>query len=347
MLRAAVVGGTGYGAVELIRLIDKHPHLQLNTVISHSQSGTEIEEIYPHLTNLIHITMDEWNIQKLAKIIDVVFFATPPGVSQKLVPECRQHGLQCIDLSGDFRLINPETYETWYAYSAAPQEYLNEATYGLTEIYGDDIKNSKLISNPGCYPTATLLALIPAVKQGWVKMDSIIIDGKSGVSGAGRKVSLATHFSEVNENLKAYKLGAHQHIPEIEQYLQQESKEPNTQVTFSTHLIPMTRGLMCSIYFDLTEKKTTEELINFYTEVYSNHPFIRIRPEGIFPATKEVSGSNYCDIGIHSDPRTGKVTIISVIDNLVKGASGQAIQNLNLMNGWDVRTGLLEIPIYP
>ncbi|MCD8509897.1 MAG: N-acetyl-gamma-glutamyl-phosphate reductase [Bacillus sp. (in: Bacteria)] len=352
MLNAAVVGGTGYGAIELIRLIDKHPNVQLKKVISHSQSGTEIQEVYPHLTQIVETVMSEWSIQNLSKEVDVVFFATPPGVSQKLIPECREHNpsLQCIDLSGDFRLTNPADYETWYGAPASPQQYLEEATYGLTEIYTDKIKTSKLISNPGCYPTATLLALLPAVQQGWVNLSSIIIDGKSGVSGAGRKVSLATHFSEVNESVKAYKLGAHQHIPEIEQFLQRETADPSNspvQVTFSTHLIPMTRGLMCTVYFDLNEPKTTTELINFYTEVYSKHPFVRVRPEGTYPATKEVSGSNYCDLGIHTDPRTGKVTIVSVIDNLVKGASGQAIQNLNVMNGWDVRTGLLEIPIYP
>ncbi|MDG5787492.1 N-acetyl-gamma-glutamyl-phosphate reductase [Evansella sp. AB-P1] len=345
-MKAAVVGGTGYGAIELIRLLDKHPNVQLQSIVSHSQSGTEIHEVYPHLTHLIHQTMDEWNIQHLHENIDVVFFATPAGVSQRLIPQCREHGIQCIDLSGDFRLTNQEVYETWYGTSSAPKEYLEEATYGLPEIYAEQIKQSKLIANPGCYPTATLLALLPIVKEGWVNVNSIIIDGKSGVSGAGRKVSLNTLFSEVNESVKAYKLGAHQHIPEIEQFIEKESNE-EAKVTFSTHLMPMTRGLMCSIYLDLKEPKTTEELINFYTEVYSNHPFVRVRQEGVFPATKEVSGSNYCDIGIHADARTGKVTIISVIDNLVKGAAGQAIQNLNLMNGLDVRTGLTEIPMYP
>ncbi|ADU32432.1 N-acetyl-gamma-glutamyl-phosphate reductase [Evansella cellulosilytica] len=346
MVNVAVVGGTGYGAVELIRLLNKHPHVHLKSIISHSQSGTEIKEVYPHLTNIINVQMNEWNIQGLSSDVDVVFFATPPGVSQKLVPECRKNNIACIDLSGDFRLTSQEVYETWYGTSAASEDYLQEATYGLTELYEQEIMNSKLISNPGCYPTATLLALLPIVKKGWVNVESIIIDGKSGVSGAGRKVGLGTLYSEINENLKAYKLGEHQHIPEIEQFIQKESGQ-ETQVTFTTHLIPMTRGLMCTIYVDLNEEKTTEELINFYTDVYSQHPFVRVRQEGIYPATKEVSGSNYCDIGIHADARTGKVTIVSVIDNLVKGAAGQAIQNLNVMNGWDVTLGLKEIPMYP
>ncbi|MFA9556332.1 N-acetyl-gamma-glutamyl-phosphate reductase [Evansella sp. AB-rgal1] len=347
MIRAAIVGGTGYGAVELIRLLDKHPNVKLQSIISHSQSGTEIREVYPHLTDIINEVMDEWSIHHIEKDVDVVFFATPAGVSQKLAPSCIEKGIQCIDLSGDFRLEKPEVYETWYGGIAPEQAYLEEATYGLTEIYESQIKNSKLIANPGCYPTATLLALLPIVKEGWVKEQSIIIDGKSGVSGAGRKVSLATHYAEINENVKAYKLGAHQHIPEIEQFIQKEANLEDVKVTFTTHLMPMTRGLMCSIYLDLKQPKSTEELINFYTEIYKNHPFVRIRQAGVFPSTKEVSGSNFCDIGIHSDERTGKVTIISVIDNLVKGAAGQAIQNLNLMNGLDVRTGLVDIPMYP
>lgn len=346
MKRVAVVGGTGYGAVELIRLLEKHPHLQLKSVISHSQSGTEIDEVYPHLTNIMNIRMDEWNIQSLANDVDVVFFATPSGVSKNLVPQCIDNGLICIDLSGDFRLHSPEMYEAWYGKEAPPKSYLQTAAYGLTEFYEEEIRNSTLIANPGCYPTASLLALLPAIKEGLVKNDTIVVDGKSGVSGAGRAVSLSTHFSEVNENVKAYKIGKHQHIPEIEQFLSLEGNE-EINISFTTHLIPMTRGIMCTIYFQLTERKTTNELIELYSELYKNKPFVRIRKEGIIPTTKDVLGSNYCDMSLFVDERTNRVTIVSVIDNLVKGAAGQAIQNLNVMQGWDVQAGLDHFPLYP
>lgn len=346
MTRVAIVGGTGYGAVELIRILEKHPKVQITSIISHSQSGTVINEVYPHLTNIMNIQMDEWSIQFLKNYADVVFFATPSGVSSDLVPLCMDEGLKCIDLSGDFRLHSPEKYEMWYEKKAPSENYLEQAAYGLTEIYEDEIKNSSLIANPGCYPTATLLALIPAIKEGLVKKNSIIIDGKSGVSGAGRSVSLNTHFSEINENLKAYKIGNHQHIPEIEQFLSLEGYREET-ITFTTHLIPMTRGIMCTVYFQLTEPQTSNQLIELYSEMYKNKPFVRIRKEGIFPTTKEVLGSNFCDIGLFVDERTDRVTVVSVIDNLVKGAAGQAVQNLNVMQGWDVRIGLEQIPLYP
>lgn len=346
MLQAAIVGGTGYGAVELIRLLQKHPNVQLKSVISHSQSGTEINEVYPHLTDILNIQMDEWNIQKLKNEVDAVFFATPSGVSSKLVPHCIDHGLKCIDLSGDFRLYSQDVYSEWYEKEAPPKQYLKLATYGLTEIYEEEIKNSSFVANPGCYPTATLLGLIPAIKAGLVKTGSIIVDGKSGVSGAGKSLSLNTHFSEINENIKAYKVGKHQHIPEIEQFLTKESDE-EVKISFTTHMIPMTRGIMCTIYFQLTEQKTTSELIELYSELYKNKPFVRIRKEGAIPTTKEVLGSNFCDIGLFVDERTNRCTVISVIDNLVKGAAGQAIQNLNVMYGWDEQTGLRHIPLYP
>ncbi|SDZ23336.1 N-acetyl-gamma-glutamyl-phosphate reductase [Evansella caseinilytica] len=350
-MKTAVVGGTGYGAVELIRLLDKHPMVQLESIVSHSQSGTEIHAVYPHLSNIVHLTMDEWNIQNLHQQVDIVFFATPAGVSKELLPQCREYDLQCIDLSGDFRLASREIYETWYGKAAPATAFLQEAVYGLTEIFAADIKQSRLISNPGCYPTAALLGLIPLVKNRLIDLGSIIIDGKTGVSGAGRSVSLGTHFSEVNENVKAYKIGSHQHIPEIEQYinavLPEADAEKDVKVTFSAHLLPMTRGIMCTMYADLTAPVTTAELGRLYAQFYDGHPFVRVRPEGILPATKEVCGSNYCDIGIHADERTGRVTIVSVIDNLVKGAAGQAVQNMNVVNGWDVTAGLTDIPLYP
>ncbi|MBU9723026.1 MULTISPECIES: N-acetyl-gamma-glutamyl-phosphate reductase [Bacillaceae] len=359
-MKSAIIGGTGYGAVELVRLLDKHPNIELVKVISNSQSGTDIQDVYPHLSNILNIQLSELNIQSLCEEVDVVFFATPAGVSKEYIPELHKQGVKCIDLSGDFRLKNPQNYETWYGKSSAETTYLEKATYGLSEIYGDDIKNSEIIANPGCYPTAALLGLIPAINNKMIDPKTIIIDGKSGVSGAGRGVSLNTHYSEINENLKAYKLGQHQHIPEIEQAIEwsaaavaaasaNHAELESIPVSFSTHLTPMTRGIMCTMYAQLTDPSsaTVSAFIEHYESFYESHPFVRIRPEGTWPSTKEVSGSNYCDIGFQVDARTGRVTIVSVIDNLMKGAAGQAVQNLNLMNGWDVQMGLTDIPMYP
>jgi N-acetyl-gamma-glutamyl-phosphate reductase len=345
-LKAAIIGGTGYGSIELVRLINKHPHLEIGSVVSNSQSGSKFSGIYPHLSEIVDQPLEAFDIDRLSKKNDIVFFATPSGVSSKLLPQLIDSRIKCIDLSGDFRLRSAEEYETWYKHSPAEEKYLNQATYGLSEIYSDKIKSASLIANPGCYPTATSLGLLPILKSKLADEKSIIIDAKSGVSGAGRGLSLTAHYSEINENLKAYKLGEHQHIPEIEQVLSDESGCPIT-ITFTTHLVPMTRGIMSTMYVNLKEKISTKKIIDLYKQFYQESHFIRVRPEGNIPSTKEVLGSNYCDIGLHVDERTNRLTIISVIDNLVKGAAGQAIQNVNLMNGWDEQTGLTDIPMYP
>ncbi len=345
-LRAAIIGGTGYGSIELVRLINKHPYLEIGSVVSNSQSGSNFSGIYPHLSEIVDQPLAKFDVDRLSEKNDIVFLATPSGVSSKLVPQLYEKGIKCIDLSGDFRLRSAVEYETWYKHAPAEEKYLNQATYGLSEIYSDQIKTANFIANPGCYPTASSLGLLPILTSKLADEKSIIIDAKSGVSGAGRGLSLTAHYSEINENLKAYKLGAHQHIPEIEQVLSDESGSPIT-ITFTTHLVPMTRGIMCTMYVNLKEEISSKKVIDLYKQFYRESHFIRLRPEGNVPSTKEVAGSNYCDIGLHVDERTNRLTIISVIDNLVKGAAGQAIQNVNLMNGWDERTGLSDIPIYP
>lgn len=345
-MKAAIIGGTGYGSIELVRLINKHPHLEIGSVVSNSQAGFSFSDVYPHFSNIIVQPLETFNADRLSEENDIVFFATPSGVSSKLVPKLLEKGKKCIDLSGDFRLRTAKEYESWYKHSPAEEKYLKQATYGLSEIYTEKIKTTNLIANPGCYPTASILGLLPILNTSFADNNSIIIDAKSGVSGAGRGLSLTSHYAEINENLKAYKLGSHQHIPEIEQILSDESGSPIT-ISFTTHLVPMTRGIMCTIYVKLKENIRTNEIHQLYSEFYKNKPFVRVRPEGTVPSTKEVLGSNCCDIGLHVDPRTNRLTIISVIDNLVKGAAGQAIQNVNLMNGWDERTGLEDIPIYP
>ncbi|WP_025028263.1 N-acetyl-gamma-glutamyl-phosphate reductase [Caldalkalibacillus mannanilyticus] len=344
-MKVSIVGATGYSGVELIRLLLQHPHVCIHSIVSGSQNGTEMREVYPHLSGIIEDTLTNLDIERMAKEVDLVFFATPSGVSKESIPLLMERGVKCIDVSGDFRLSATE-YEAWYKHEAADPKYLAQAVYGLSEIYTERIKDASYIANPGCYPTASLLGLIPALQSGLIKPHSIIIDGKSGVSGAGRKASLGTHYVEINENVRAYKLGSHQHIPEIEQTLSDVIQEKVT-VTFSTHLIPMTRGIMCTIYTDLTQEVTTQEVIQLYEEFYQEHPFVRIRPEGTWPATKEVYGSNYCDLGFKVDERTKRLMIVAVIDNVVKGAAGQAVQNLNLMSGWEITTGLQMTPVYP
>jgi N-acetyl-gamma-glutamyl-phosphate reductase len=345
-MRAAIIGGTGYGAIELIRLINNHPYLEVGSVVSNSQAGNNFSESYPHLTEIINQPLESFDVNRLSEQNELVFLATPSGVSSKLVPQLMDKGIKVIDLSGDFRLRSQNEYETWYKHSAPEEEYLNQAVYGLSEIYAEEIKGAALIANPGCYPTATSLGLLPILKANLADSKSIIIDAKSGVSGAGRGLSLTSHYAEINENVRAYKLGAHQHIPEIEQVLRDETGKMVT-ISFTTHLVPMTRGIMITTYVNLLGKISTSEVNDLYKQFYESHPFVRIRPDGIYPSTKEVSGSNYCDIGLHVDPRTNRLTVVSVIDNLVKGAAGQAIQNANLMNDWDVRTGLNSIPMYP
>lgn len=347
-VKVAIVGSTGYGGVELIRLLASHPLAEVTSVISSSSAGTPITEGYPHLIGISEELLDDVDPASIKAKADVVFLATPAGVAAKLAPELLRVGLKIIDLSGDFRLKQPAVYEQWYRKPAADEAFLQKAVFGLAEIYGENVKSADFISNPGCYPTATLLGLVPAVKAGLIDPATIIIDAKSGVSGAGRGASLGTHYSELNENFKAYKLNQHQHIPEIEMVLSDVAGKPVIS-TFSTHLVPMTRGIMSTMYASITSDTAVSnaDFIELYCEFYRDKPFVRVRPEGQLPATKEVWGSNYCDIGFAVDARTGRVTIVSVIDNLVKGAAGQAIQNLNLMMDWDETLGLQFVPVYP
>ncbi len=346
VVRVAIVGSTGYGGVELLRLLLTHPKAEITSVISTSTAGVSMAEGYPHLQGIVVDLLDELDVTRIAQEADVVFLASPPGVSTTLSPQLLDLGLKVIDLSGDFRIKLPEVYEQWYNKKAASLNDLAKSVYGLSEVFTNEIRHTDFIANPGCYATATLLGLIPAVQAEWIDVNTIIIDAKSGVSGAGRGVSLGVHYAEVNENLSAYKLNKHQHIPEIEQAL---SRIANQKVitTFSTHLVPMTRGIMSTMYATLNKNLTNEQFIHLYQEYYKNRIFVRVRDIGKWPATKEVMGSNYCDIGFSVDERTNRITIISVIDNLVKGAAGQAIQNLNLMYGWDESLGLTFTPIYP
>jgi len=345
MTNVSIIGASGYSGIELIRILENHPHFHIKSLHSSSMSGHFIHEENPHL---IHLNKELLPIDpvEIAKESKLVFLATPSGISTKLSPQCLAAGLKVIDLSGDLRLKDTEDYEKWYKKEAASQDILAQAIYGLSEWNEESIQNAEVIANPGCFPTAVLLGLAPIVKQRWIKPDSIIIDAKSGVSGAGRSALPTSMFSEVNENFKIYKVHAHQHIPEIEQQLHEWQADTGC-IEFSTHLVPMTRGIMATMYVQLTESIMTEQLIDLYKSSYEKKPFVRIQPKGQYPCTKQVSGSNFCDIAISVNERTRRVTIVSVIDNLVKGAAGQAVQNANLLYGYDEATGLGFVPQFP
>jgi N-acetyl-gamma-glutamyl-phosphate reductase len=343
ILKVAVVGASGYGGVELIRLIEQHPHFQLDAVFSSTQSGELIRSIYPHLHS--SLVLEEMSVDRLNNGIEIIFFATPPGVSNKWVPSLLEKGKCVIDLSSDFRLSVPETYEKWYQKQAPPANYLQQAVYGLSEWFQKEIAQASLISNPGCYPTATLLALAPLLQEKIIDPSSIIIDAKSGTTGAGRGKNQNLLFSEVNENIRPYKVDGHQHIPEIEQF-SSHFAQTDVRVSFIPQLVPMSRGILVTIYAENMNNYTNIDLNNLYQSIYEKSPFVRIKGQ-TWPETKFVQGSNYCDIGFHADERTGRIILLAVIDNLMKGAAGQAIQNANIRFGIAETTGLLFSPLFP
>ncbi len=346
MIRVGIVGATGYGGVELIRLLSQHPNAVINRLYSSSAEGAALASFFPHLQQQSLPNLQAIDAERIACDNDVVFLATPAGVSAELTPALLKSNVKVIDLSGDLRLDSPEKYQLWYKKQPADQETLQHAVYALPEWNRERVAGAQIVSNPGCYPTATLLGLLPLAKTGWVQPHSWIIDGKSGVSGAGRGVSLGNHFSEVNESFAAYKVGIHQHTPEIEQVLTQAAGV-ETIVQFTPHLVPMTRGILITAYGQLQQQVSAQELQELYLAAYADEPFVRIRELGSHPRTKEVYGSNYCDIAVHLDDRTGRVIILSVIDNLVKGAAGQAVQNMNIICGCEETLGLPKIPLFP
>ncbi|EJS59360.1 N-acetyl-gamma-glutamyl-phosphate reductase [Bacillus cereus] len=344
-MKVAIIGATGYGGIELIRLLEQHPYFSIASLHSFSQVGEFITNVYPHFRNILVHTLQEIDAEKIEKEAEIVFLATPAGVSTELTPKLLAVGLKVIDLSGDFRMKDPLTYEQWYKRAAAKEEVLRKAVYGLSEWKRSEIQNANLIANPGCFATAALLAILPLVRSGMIEEDSIIIDAKSGVSGAGKTPTTMTHFPELYDNLHIYKVNEHQHVPEIEQMLAEWNRETKP-ITFSTHLIPISRGIMVTLYAKVKREMEIEQLQKLYEETYEQSTFIRIRTQGEFPSPKEVRGSNYCDMGIAYDERTGRVTVVSVIDNMMKGAAGQAIQNANIVAGLEETTGLQHMPLY-
>ncbi|MEA1851635.1 N-acetyl-gamma-glutamyl-phosphate reductase [Cytobacillus kochii] len=343
-MKASIIGTTGYGGAELLRILKNHPEFEISSIHS-TRDNLAISDEYPHLIGIMNNQLQKIEPEKISESADIVFLATPSGVSGELAAQFVNKNIKIVDLSGDLRLPASE-YKQWYKKDPTSDEVINQAVYGLTEWNRDQVKTSDLISNPGCYPTATLLGLAPVVIEQLIEKDQIIVDAKSGISGAGRSLSRTSSFAEANENFSAYKVNQHQHTPEIEQQLKVWNKEMEA-ITFTTQLLPITRGIMATSYVKLKENYSTKQLVELYEHTYQQSPFVRVRPVGNYPSVKEVAGSNYCDIGLHVDERTGRMTIISVIDNLMKGAAGQAVQNANLMFGMEETTGLEMSPLYP
>lgn len=338
MIRAGIAGASGYTGVELVKLISNHPQAELCAVTSNSYKGQSFSSIFPSMRGFENLICEKLDIKELSQKLDVVFLALPHKVSMEHVPAFLENNVKVIDLSADYRFTDARAYESAYQPHTS-KELLKESVYGLSEIYTEDIRKADLIGNPGCYPTSILLPLLPLLKEGLILPENIISDSKSGVSGAGRALSLATHFCEVNESFNAYKVGNHRHTPEINEILSLYTQK-ETSITFVPHLLPLTRGMLSTIYVQATENVTEELIKNTYDNYYKGKTFVRVLNKDQYPHIDHVKNTNYCDFGFYFNKETRQIIIISAIDNLLKGAAGQAVQNMNLMFGVDEEKGL-------
>lgn len=343
MIKVGVVGGTGYTGVELLRLLAAHPQVDLRAVTSRGEAGRHLADLFPNLrghVDLVFTHPDESDLHGC----DLVFFATPNGTAMQLVPDLLAAGVKVIDLAADFRLRDPAEWEHWYGMPHACPELLAEAVYGLPEVNREAVRGARLVANPGCYPTAVQLGFLPLLEQGLVEPGNLIADTKSGVSGAGRKAAVGTLLAEASENMKAYGVAGHRHQPEIRQGLRAATGQP-AELTFVPHLTPMIRGIHATLYARLTG--AAADLQSLFEQRYADEPFVDVMPLGAHPETRSVRGANHCRLAVHH-PRGGQtVVVLSVIDNLVKGAAGQAVQNMNLMFGLDETTGLGAAALLP
>ena len=346
MLKVAIVGASGYTGVELIRILHSHPEVAVTCVTSEQSAGRPVSDVFPTLRGRYDIELENLEPVGIAEKVDIVFTALPHKAAMEVVPTFLKMNKNVIDLSADYRLHDAEVYGQWYDKHLNP-EFLQEAVYGIPELRRLQIAEASLVANPGCYPTSVILGLAPLLKGKVIDPKSIIIDAKSGVTGAGRGAKVESLYCEVNEGFRAYGVGGtHRHIPEIEQELSLLAGDP-LRVSFTPHLVPMDRGILSTIYTNPLGKVSAADLITLYEAFYDGEPFVRVLPEGTFPSTAHVRGSNFCDIGIAVDDRTGRGIIVSAIDNLVKGASGQAVQNMNLMCGLPETLGLDFLPMFP
>jgi N-acetyl-gamma-glutamyl-phosphate reductase len=345
MIEAAIFGASGYTGQELTRILSGHPEVKLVAVTSRRFAGKPVSEVFPSLKGLTHLKYQNVNPTEICNICDIVFLALPHGISMEIAPEFVRAGKIVIDLSADYRLRDIKTYETWYQKHSSAQ-FIKDAVYGIPELYRQKIKKAKLIANPGCYPTSIILGLAPALKKKILDVSTIIADSASGVSGAGREPLTGSLFCEVDGGFKAYKVGKHRHLPEIEQELNALAGK-KFAISFTPHLLPVKRGILSTIYAKLKKDVSLEELHSLYCNFYAKEKFVRICPSGQYPNISSVCGSNYCDIGLAIDFRTKRVILMAAIDNLIKGAAGQAVQNMNIVCGFEEDAGLRTAPLYP
>jgi len=345
-MRVGIVGATGYTGGELLRFLLHHDQVEVTCVTSKTYAGIPLREAYPSLRGLFDLTCLSLELEKIAPMADLFFLGLPHKMAMETAIPLVEAGKKVIDLSADFRLKDPAIYQRWYGVSHADTSHLEKAVYGLPELHKEEIKKATLVANPGCYPTGAILGLAPLLKERLIQLDPIIIDSKSGTSGAGRRLDLSIHFAECNEGLRAYAVAKHRHTPEIEQELSQLAGQP-VLVSFTPHLLPITRGILTTAYVRPHRPLPDKEALEIYRSFYREAPFVRVLPEGRLPDTKFVYGSNFCDIGLRFDPRTGRLVILSAIDNLVKGASGQAIQCMNLQSGFEETKGIWHGGLFP
>lgn len=344
-MKVGIIGASGYTGVELARILSSHPEVELTVATSRQYAGKPLSEIFPNLRKRVDLICENLPAEELVERADFFFTAVPHKTAMDLVPSLLEAGKKVVDLSADFRLRDVAVYEQWYQAHSSP-ELIEEAVYGLPELYRNQVKDARLVANPGCYPTSVTLGLAPLLQKKLIDPTTLVIDSKSGTSGAGRSASVGSLFCEVTDGFRAYKVGGtHRHIPEIEQELSVLAGQP-VSVSFTPHLLPISRGILSTMYATCSGA-SEQEIQQLYEESYADEPFVRVCPAGTFPATQHVRGSNCCDIGIKLDPRTGRIIVLTAIDNIAKGASGQAVQNMNLMNGFDETCALLGAPFFP
>jgi N-acetyl-gamma-glutamyl-phosphate reductase len=343
--RVGIIGATGYTGVELLRLLLRHPEVEVTALTSQKYAGVPIDQAFPSLMKQLQVKCEELSVDQVSKKTDFVFTAVPHKTAMETVPLFYHKGKKVVDLSADFRFKDSAVYEIWYQKHSSA-DLLSESVYGLPELHREEIRKAKIVGNPGCYPTGALIGLIPLFRKGMISHEGIVIDSKSGVSGAGRDVVLGSLFCEVNEGVKAYNIFKHRHFPEIEQELSYLAQK-KIEVTFVPHLIPMDRGILTTLYVRFLKKAKTEDVLDVFQEHYRDEPFVRLYPKGKLPNTKDVRGSNYCDVGVAVSESGDRGVVVTSIDNLVKGASGEAVQNMNIMLGYPETMGLEVLPLFP
>jgi len=339
MLNCAILGATGYTGMELIKILLRHSHVRISALTTRQKESFPVQSLIPTLSSDIDLQVRSHSFSELKRSTDLFFLCLPHTGAMEAAVKLRKMGKLVIDLSADFRLKNAKTYESWYGVHHECPELLKEAVYGLPEFHRAKIKDAKLIANPGCYPTAAALGIAPLVERGLIELDSIIIDAKSGVSGAGKKLNMSTQYYELEENFYAYRVGNHQHTPEIEQTLTVRNGGKPVQVTFTPHLLAVKRGILCTIYLQKKKAVKAAMIGDAFRQAYNKEPFVRLKAEGSYPALKDVQHTNYCDVGWYVNEKSGRIIVITAIDNLLKGASGQAVQNMNICLGFPETEG--------